>query len=137
MQLAISPNLIGFQFVLSGVATRLRRAGRRATRITVDQQQQFNRAQGTLAEYYARGSGQVLPLGPGLPELDLRSMPTDALRFSSSHQSAGLELVDIFLWLFSRIHRGVSFDPATQRLLARLMRRGNYDELSLEAIERR
>jgi hypothetical protein len=136
MQLAISPNLIGFQFVLFGVAQRLR-SGRTSMRgLYVDRQHQFNGAQAELAGYYARAAGQVLPLGPGLPELDLRGMPTNGLTFGSSEESAGLEIVDLFLWIFKRLQECAA-DPALFELIRFLMKRGLHDELSLRAISAR
>lgn len=136
MQLAISPNLIGFQFVLFGVVSRLKSAKSKLQCLCVDQQQQFNGAQSELAEFYAKATGQVFSLGPGLPELDLRGMPTQAPSFTSSGSSAGLELVDLILWMFKRI-KDCAKDPSISELMRKLMRRGQYDELSLEKIEQR
>lgn len=137
MRLAISPNLIGFQFVLMGAAERLRALGKRAQTITVDQQQEFNRAQDQLATFYSRAAGRVYPLGPGLPSMDLRHMPTQALRFRPSTESAGLELVDLFLWLVKKTADGVDLDDRLAQLVSKLIRRGRYDELSLTAIAQR
>src|SRR5690606_11487712 len=136
MQLAISPNLIGFQFVLFGVVSRLKSARPKLQCLRVDQQQQFNGAQSELADFYAKATGQVFPLGLGLPELDLRGMPTQGPSFASSGSSAGLELVDLILWMFKRI-QDCAQDPAISSLMRKLMRRGLYDELSLKAIEER
>ncbi|WP_295945254.1 DUF3800 domain-containing protein [uncultured Xanthomonas sp.] len=136
MQLAISPNLIGFQFVLFGLVSRLKSAKAKLQCLCVDQQQQFNGAQSELADFYAKGTGQVFPLGPGLPELDLRGMPTQGPSFKSSDNSAGLELVDLILWMFKRIE-DCAQDPAISTLMRKLMRRGQYDELSLARIEER
>lgn len=135
MQLAISPNLIGFQFVLFGVVSRLKSARTNLQCLCVDQQQ-FNGAQSERADFYAKATGQVFPLGPGLPELDLRGMPTQGPTFKSSGSSAGLELVDLILWMFKRI-KDCAHDPAISALMRRLMRRGQYDELSLRKIEER
>jgi hypothetical protein len=136
MQLAISPNLIGFQFVLFGVVQRLRSARATMRDLSVDRQHQFNGAQSELAGYYARATGRVLPLGPGLPELDLRGMPTQGPTFRSSEDSAGLELVDLFLWMFKRIE-DCAEDMALAELIRGLMKRGLHDELSLRAIAAR
>ena len=137
MRRAISPNLIGFQFVLMGIASHLRETGRKVTSITVDLQQQFNKAQGSLATFYARGAGNIFPMGPGMPELDLRNMPTEALRFSSSHDSAGLELVDLCLWLVIKSQQRAGLSQALSDLVARLAQHALYDELSLQALHDR
>lgn len=134
MRLAISPNLIGFQGVLFFVAQRLKSGRARLRDFLVDRQDQFNDAQSELASYYAKSTGRVFSMGPGLPELDLRAMPTQALNFKSSENSAGLELVDLFLWMFKRI-KDCAKDSAINELMRRLKKRGFYNELSLRAIE--
>ncbi len=136
MQLAVSPNLVGFQFVLLGVAQRLRSAGAAMKGLLVDRQHQFNEAQAELSEYYSRASGHVQSLGPGLPKLDLRNMPDTGPLFGSSESSAGLELVDLFIWIFKRA-RECSHDEGLAVLMRELMKRGAYDELSLRAISAR
>ncbi|POO33204.1 hypothetical protein CTZ35_25525 [Escherichia coli] len=40
--------------------------------------------------------------GPGLPVMDVTNMPAEPLVFQSGTKSAGLELVDIYLWIFKR-----------------------------------
>src|SRR5690606_6433945 len=50
--LQISPNLIGFQSVLHGIASRLKRDGGKALSVAVDQQSQFNKAQKWIADFY-------------------------------------------------------------------------------------
>lgn len=136
-RLAISPNVIGFQFVLMGVVKRLRARKMSMTELIVDRQQQFNRAQNELATFYANAAGEVLEIGPGLPRLDLRHMPKGSINFCSSLDSAGLELVDLTLWLFKRVADGAECDARVAQLLKPLMRRGMYDELSLRAIAQR
>jgi hypothetical protein len=104
--------------------------------LSVDRQHQFNGAQSELAEFYARAVGHVQSFGPGLPELDLRGMPTQGPAFRSSGDSAGLELVDLFLWIFKRI-KDCAEDAALVELIRELMKRGLHDELSLRAIAAR
>ncbi len=50
--LHITPNVIGFQSVMHGIAKRIGSMGRQTSRIIVDQQSQFNKAQRTLAGFY-------------------------------------------------------------------------------------
>jgi hypothetical protein len=51
--LSITPNLIGFQLVMFNISERLLKFSKKASKITVDQQSQFNKAQKTLADFYA------------------------------------------------------------------------------------
>ena len=100
-KLQIMPNMIGFQSVLHGICSRLGAPNRKAD-IIVDQQSQFNTTQRELNEFYYQIREQPWALGPGLPVMDMKNMPAKPLVFQSGTMSAGLELVDIYLWIFKR-----------------------------------
>lgn len=132
--LQVTPNIIGFQSVMHGIAGRLRAAGRGASRIIVDQQSQFNKAQQTLAQWYASAAGMRMPMGPGLPEVNFQGMPTIPIEFKAGTQSAGLELVDVYLWVFKRVLEGKEIAHELYPLVNYQLRRGRTDEISLAAI---
>ena len=94
--LTITPNLIGFQTVMHGIASRLTSPKAFAS-ITVDQQSQFNKAQRTLAELYSNAREVPWVSGLGLPTMDLSKIPTAPIQFRSSKDCVGLELVDCYL----------------------------------------
>ncbi len=56
-------------------------------------------------------------LGPGLPVMNMKNMPAEPLVFQSGTNSAGLELVDIYLWTFKRFME----DKALTKPLSRLV----------------
>lgn len=134
---AVTPNILGFQSVLHGIAQRMRARPTQRAHIIVDQQGQFNRAQQSLAQMYAKARGFVMPMGPGLPVVDHRGMPTDRLNFSSSTKSAGLELVDIYLWTFKRFLEGKQIPASLVPLIKEQLHRGRSDEISLNALAAR
>ena len=105
-RLSVMPNIIGFQSVMLGIASRLIKVQRQASRVIVDQQSQFNKAQRTLAEFYASARAIQFASGPGLPTVSFKGIPTVPIEFSSGSTSAGLELVDIYLWAFKRAMEG-------------------------------
>lgn len=135
--LQVTPNVIGFQSVMHGIAQRLRSSGRRASRIVVDQQSQFNKAQRTLAGWYQNTRGFKAPMGPGLLVIDHTHMPEVPIEFSASSASCGLELVDVHLWIFRRAMEGASITSEMGALVNTHLRRGRTDEISLRAIEHR
>jgi len=69
--------------------------------------------------------------------MDMRNMPTTPLTVSGGDKSPGLELVDIFLWLFRQRVAGKLSHPGLRRLLADLVVDCTYDEMSLQAISNR
>jgi hypothetical protein len=133
--LDVTPNVIGFQSVMSGIAQRIRIHRRKAMQIVVDQQSQFNQAQKRLSEWYSKvRTVQGLVNGPGLPELDFRDMPGTPLIFGDSKESAGLTLADIYLWIYKRHFDGRPLAPALEYILYSNAQRGRTNEISLNAI---
>ena len=132
--LQVSPNIIGFQSVMIGIANRVKSSQLKASKIIVDQQSQFNKAQRTLAEFYATAKGVKLQTGPGMPKMDLKNIPNVPIEFSSSNNSAGLELVDINLWVFKRFMEKKDLAPQLFSLIRPHLHRGRTDEISIRAI---
>lgn len=134
----ITPNLIGFQFVMCAVARRLKKTGAKNPVVVVDQQAQFNKTQRSLAEHYVLLS-EASPLisGPGLPALDFSGMPDGPIQFASSATSAGLELTDLYLWVFKRLLEQKEIPGAWIPIIQRQLTRGNTDEISLDALAKR
>ena len=132
------PNVVGFQSVMLGISSRLTKAQRKAARIVVDQQSQFNRAQRTLHDFYVRASRVTIANGPGLPELNFKGVPNTPIEFMAGTDSCGLELVDMYLWAFKRVFEHRELAPELREALIKpQMHRGRTDEISLSAIESR
>ena len=134
--LTITPNLIGFQAVMHGIASRLKSPKAFAS-ITVDQQSQFNKAQRSLAEFYANAREVPWVIGPGLPRMDLSKIPTAPIAFRSSKDCVGLELVDCYLWIFKRFMERKQLAPELFPIIRAQLNRGMTDEVSLNAIAAR
>jgi Protein of unknown function (DUF3800) len=134
---SVMPNIIGFQTVMMGIAGRLLRTKRRAVRMIVDQQSQFNRSQKTLADFYTSVRLLDFANGPGLPEVSFRGFPTVPIEFTSGNVSAGLELVDIYIWIFKRHLEGRDLSAELYALIEPQLLRGRTDEISLAALEKR
>jgi len=98
----ISPNLIGFQAVYWGINKRAKKKKKKVLGIIVDQQDQFNTSQDYLLQVYRNAQGFYYPHDWGLGGMDYRNIPLTIPKFQSSKTSVGLELVDIYLWLFKR-----------------------------------
>ncbi|MDQ1228499.1 hypothetical protein QE443_004760 [Pantoea ananatis] len=135
-KLQIMPNMIGFQSVLHGICSRLGAPNRKAD-IIVDQQSQFNTTQRELNEFYYQIREQPWVLGPGLPVMDMKNMPAKPLVFQSGTKSAGLELVDIYLWIFKRYMEGKELTRPLTRLLYTNLKTARTDSVSLQSVAKR
>lgn len=136
-QLSVMPNIIGFQSVLHGIASRVRKTGVKATKLVVDQQSQFNGAQRTLSDFYAATAGVDWAAGPGLPKMNLKGVPDVPMDVTSGAKSAGLQLVDVYLWMFKRMMEHKELAPELLRFIKPMFFRTNTDEVSLQAISNR
>ena len=137
LMLQVTPNVIGFQSAMHGIASRIKSSGLQASRIVVDRQSQFNKAQKSLADGYRAAKGFKASLGPGLPVLDHTHVPAVPIEFSSGDASGGLELADVHLWMFKQAMEGRHLPSDLRVLVVALMRRGRTDEISLNAIANR
>lgn len=135
--LQISPNLIGFQQVLHGISVQSLGMGRKVKRIIVDRQTEFNTAQGELAEIYQKLRGHKTEMGPGMPTFDYSHIPDVPPTFKAGDDSAGLELVDVTLWIAKRLAEKKPLSPELEMLFQVQTRRGITDEVSLDAIDHR
>ena len=135
--LQISPNLIGFQCVMHGIANRLKKTDRKASRIIVDQQSEFNAAQEFIADFYHKGKSVPWVNGPGLPVMDLKHMPSVPISCTAGTESIGLELVDIFIWIFKRHMENKALAPELYSIINYQLHRGRYNEISINAIIKR
>jgi hypothetical protein len=131
--LTVTPNLIGFQSVMHAIAAHAKHA-RRIVSITIDQQTQFNKAQRTLAEFYAANKRPWV-LGIGLPTMDLSHIPDVPLSFRSGEQSIGLELVDVYLWIFKRFTEGKGLAQELLPFVRRQLPRVTTGDISLRSLE--
>ncbi|MBP2834758.1 DUF3800 domain-containing protein [Dickeya parazeae] len=135
-RLQIMPNMIGFQSVLHGICARLGSPNRK-TCIVVDQQSEFNTTQRELSVFYRQIREQPWPLGPGLPVMDMKNMPAAPLIFQSGTRSAGLELVDIYLWTFKRFMEDKELTRPLFRLVYTNQNTARTDSVSIQSVAKR
>ena len=98
--LLIAPNVIALQAVLLRIVELSDTES--TPEVTIDRQIQFNKTQKDLLKMYKKGKGNRINLGPGLKPLDLRNFNLNDLSVSASTDCIGLEIVDMYLWLFNR-----------------------------------
>ena len=134
--LQISPNLIGFQSVMFSIADTLKRRKAKASSIIVDRQSEFNNAQKYISDFYSSATHINCETGLGLPNFDLRNMPQVPITCTPGTNSVGLEIVDIYIWIFKRFTEKKELAPELLQLIQGQLHRGRYRELSLANIEK-
>lgn len=149
---ALSPNTIGFQFVLTAIAYRQKIHRKKALRITVDRQTQFNGAQVRTYEAQSkitaafRGDGTERDQYLAHPFLaDVREdtetlithFPEERLTIKESDQSFGLQIADTYLWLINRMVRGQEVPSKLAPIIKAIFSQGMIDGISMAAMMRR
>ncbi len=148
---AVGPNVMGFQFVLSAIARRLREAGRKdALSIKADRQSEFNSAQAELHDTMKQYSDGLAALGEterrrflaqpffeGSDAEDVlrKRMPKQGIEFVASESSIGLQLVDIFLWIMRRSKSGTDIIGELQNLGRLVGKHSCVESISPEGIK--
>jgi hypothetical protein len=64
-------------------------------------------------------------------------MPEVPINIKSGKDSYGLELVDIYLWIFKRKLEGKFVAQELESFISKKYDKGMFDELSLQALENR
>ena len=150
---AFGPNVVGFQFVLSAIARRLREAGRKdALSIKADRQSEFNSAQAELHDtmkQYSDGLAALAenerrrfleqPFFEGLDAEDVlrKRMPKQGIEFVASECSIGLQLVDIYLWIMRRSKSGTQVTGELKNLGRLVGKHICVESISPERIQER
>lgn len=137
--LQISPNLVGFQSVVLGIHQKLKSTSTEAKAIIVDRQSEFNRAQEYIHNFYQQ-QNDVHALGVlGMPEMDLRDFPKVPVICTPGDESAGLELVDVYLWIMKRVIEDKSIARELEQLCEDQTNKGELwiSDVSLNAINNR
>ena len=148
----VSPNAVGFQFVVSAMARRLRNKGLKdASSIIVDRQNEFNKAQ--IETHRVQGlikqGTQHAPLEdrrailnhPLYKHMDVdeilgRGHPAREITVMDSSNSIGLQIVDIYLWMAQRMVTN-QLPQELYQLARKIFRRSSIDGISMDGMETR
>lgn len=149
----ISPNAIGFQFVLAAMARRSRKKKKKNIySIVVDRQSQFNKAQLTTHHYYKKIAQGLKTASPQEKEIYThhplyknftedeilrKGLPEKDITISKSCDSIGLQIVDIYLWLANKILSNTELPGELRYLWSLFDRRALIDGISLTGMGER
>ncbi|MEP3245477.1 MAG: DUF3800 domain-containing protein [Sneathiella sp.] len=146
----ISPNSVGFQFVIASMAKRIRNAGRKdALGIVVDQQSQFNKHQKktlehaiSLADGLRKQNSEekrnfiMEPLHRQLDERDVlrEGTPKADIKIGDSNDCIGLQIIDVYLWITNRIIEHKPISEELHRLNSIITKHSDIDGISMSSM---
>lgn len=133
ISLGHAPNLVAFM-PLMGLMDRLSRLWRRPVRaIYHDRSGQFRSNLIEMHQVFSNAQPGPVTITVGQQEV-LRRVPGSAFEMRESAASAGLQIIDLVLWLLNRIDRGDQLPPGAYRLLNYVMRRSQISDLSFASV---
>jgi hypothetical protein len=154
----LSPNTIGFQFVVSCMGRRLKKYSKgkkkkkEATNITVDEQTQFNKSQiethkhALLIGKGIRGAEKEIknqylshPMFHDLQQSDLQHTftPQQKITIKRSDESIELQIVDIYLWITNKIIKGDALSSELKSVGSLFLPKSYSDGISIKGLMER
>jgi hypothetical protein len=127
------PNMVGFGNLLSGIEHQSAVWRRPVDCITHDRQQEFAAALKFWHEMFSNARADLVDI-PFSGKMVLRKVFGSRLEMSSSHDSAGIQIIDVILWLFARAQKE-DLPPNCQRILDYVYSRGHLDDFSFANAE--
>jgi len=122
------PNLIGFGNLLNAIETRSAIWKRQVEVIRHDRQQEFAAGLKFWHDMYSNAKQDVVELPFG-GRMVLRRVFGSRLEISNAKDSAGIQMIDVILWLFARAQRK-DLPLACQAILDYVYDRGHLDDFS-------
>lgn len=146
----ISPNAVGFQFVVSCISRqRIKKHRKSVCSVIVDRQQQFNSSQLETHSNSTRIAEGILqssekdkqyiinhPLHATLSEDQIisKGLKDVDLTFRVSRDSIGLQIVDVYLWLANKVISGQKIPEELEPLWLLISKRSLINGISVEGM---
>lgn len=127
------PNMVGFGNLLAGIERQSNVWKRPVAVITHDRQHEFATSLKFWHEIYSNALDDVLTLPLG-EKMVLRKVFGSRLEISSGKDCAGIQVIDVILWLFSRSLRGDDIPPYCQAILDYVYSRAYQDDFSFAGV---
>ncbi len=148
----VSPNAVGFQFIVKAIARKLKKKRKKKVRsIIVDQQNQFNAAQKETHDIQRRASEGLKqssieerrqytaqPLYAMFDESEVLMLPIQRdISISASTESIGLQIVDVYLWIVNRFLDKKPLSDELRGLALKFLSKSMADGISMEGMSKR
>ncbi len=133
-----SPNFVAFSNLLDGMGNQSKTWKKPVWEIVHDRQSQFERTfqhwHDVISRPYLSAIEPVKWPGEKDP-IRLGKVPGSKLRMATEETSSGLQVIDVFLWLFRRVLTGKDIGRDGARLLNRAFLRGYQSDFSFGGVE--
>lgn len=127
------PNVVAFLNLIDGIEMQSERWGKPIKTITHDRQSQFEK---TLKYWHEMiSNADPTPINwPGMPERKLRKAFGSKMIISSAKDSAGIQIVDVVMWLFQRLNKGDDIGDESNNLMHFVFSKGWQTDFSFKSV---
>jgi hypothetical protein len=129
------PNMVAFANLLEGLEHRSKKWDRPVKRITHDRQSEFDKVLKGWHEMYSHASPEPVQFLAGETVVFQRVVGSE-FEVKSSSESAGIQAIDVVLWLFLQHSRGARLPEGCWKLLKHAFKRAWISDFSFTGVER-
>jgi len=128
------PNLVAFANLLEGLEFFSKKWNRRVRRITHEQQSEFDKTLREWHELYSTASDEPIHM-PG-EVIVFQKVVGSEFEVKKSSESAGIQAIDIVLWLYLQYTREAGFPPDCARLMNYVFGHAWMNDFSYAGVEK-
>ncbi len=127
------PNLVGFSILLEGLQTLSKNYHRKVDVVIHDEQSEFGRSLRAMHSMFSNALPDVIEWVDA--SYSLQRLPGSRFEMKHDHDSAGIQIADVALWLYGQYLKGKTIPPQSSRLLTLILERGWHNDFSFEGVE--
>ncbi|MBY5549108.1 DUF3800 domain-containing protein [Rhizobium leguminosarum] len=126
------PNLVAFSNLLYGLEGHSKRLKRPVARITHDQQSEFEKTLKSFHELLSSASGDEINWAGEIHSL--QAVKGSTFETMEDNFSAGIQIADVVLWLYSQYHRGKALPDGCAAILNFVFANGWESDFSFSGV---
>jgi hypothetical protein len=127
------PNMVAFANLLDGLEGFSKRWNRGVRRITHDRQSEFDKTLAAWHELYSHASPEPIQLFMGETQV-LQKVVGSEFDVKADSDSAGIQAIDVVLWLYLQFTKGAKFPRECARLLNYAFKHAYMSDFSFEGV---
>jgi hypothetical protein len=127
------PNMVAFTNLIDGIDRQSQAWGKSVKIIKHDRQTQFEKSLAFVHELYANADATPIEWS-SMPKYSLQKANGSKFVVSNRTESPGIRLVDIVLWLFSRMNGGDELSEHSHRFMEYALRKGYNNDFSFGGV---
>ena len=127
------PNAVGFFNLMEGVEELSNRWRKPVRSITHDRQSQFEKTFEYWHDMFSHADPTPIHW-PGIPSRKLQKLFGSNFVISNAKDSAGIQIIDVIIWLFQRLTRGDDIGFECSALMDYALSKGTYSDFSFAGV---